>query len=528
MKHGYWVITLIAAISILGLGCGRKSDESLPVPELERLDALMSDSPLFSARADSAANAMKRKLYQSVSDSAKWALLCQLADHYRPRQADSSIHYSNEAFELANRSLGESQRIKGELLIVEAMSASGFFSGALLRYDSIGASRIPASIKIDYWYSGRRLYSNICNYIGVESAIYDTYQAKYIECDDSLIANLPADSDERSFLVNERLVARGKVNSARKGLEALMTKLDEEDNLYGMSAYQLAQVYRNEDPRKYAGYLAAASASDIMGAVRDGFALPALSVWLFEQRNFYPAFQYVNFALEEADKANARMRMVKISQWMPRIDEAYRDELSRSRNEFAMFSIMVSVLFLLLIGLLVYLLVEMRHRRRIHTVMSSTSKLKDAYIRDFINLCSVYSEKYDNLCQTVSRKVSAGQAQDLLKIVKYGKQSDQDNEEFYRTIDSVFLQLYPDFIEKINSLLAEGDRFDVDPASGRLTPELRIYGFVRLGVTESSKIARILSYSVNTVYAYRNRMRNRALDRDGFDEAVSMFDMEKP
>ncbi len=106
----------------------------------------------------------------------------------------------------------------------------------------------------------------------------------------------------------------------------------------------------------------------------------------------------------------------------------------------------------------------------------------------------------------------------MLKTIKSGKIGEGENEDFYKEIDSVVLTLYPDFVEKVNELLEPVER--VRLKGGQLTPELRIYAFVRLGVSESTRIARILNYSVNTVYAYRNRMRNRAIDREHFEENV--------
>ena len=118
----------------------------------------------------------------------------------------------------------------------------------------------------------------------------------------------------------------------------------------------------------------------------------------------------------------------------------------------------------------------------------------------------------------MDRKISSGQASELLKVVKSGKFGEEENEDFYKEIDSVVLTLYPDFVEKINELLQPTERVRI--SGNLLTPELRIYAFVRLGVSESTRIAKILNYSVNTVYAYRNRMRNRAIDREHFEENV--------
>ena len=89
------------------------------------------------------------------------------------------------------------------------------------------------------------------------------------------------------------------------------------------------------------------------------------------------------------------------------------------------------------------------------------------------------------------------------------------------------MSLYPDFIEQINNLLLPDQRYDIDKNSESLNPELRIYGFVRLGLAESAKIAKILNYSANTVYSYRNRMRNKAINRDTFDEDVMKIDSDE-
>lgn len=56
--------------------------------------------------------------------------------------------------------------------------------------------------------------------------------------------------------------------------------------------------------------------------------------------------------------------------------------------------------------------------------------------------------------------------------------------------------------------------------------ELRIYALVKLGITESTRIAQVLNYSVNTVYTYRNRMRNKAIDREHFEQQVVDFQAE--
>ncbi len=107
-----------------------------------------------------------------------------------------------------------------------------------------------------------------------------------------------------------------------------------------------------------------------------------------------------------------------------------------------------------------------------------------------------------------------------MKLVSSGRFNEEDNDEFYRLIDKAILDLFPDFVDNINTLLMPDQQIALKPDM-QLSPELRIYAFVRLGVDQSNKIAQILNYSSNTVYSYRNRMRNRAFDRDNFDKNVA-------
>ena len=52
--------------------------------------------------------------------------------------------------------------------------------------------------------------------------------------------------------------------------------------------------------------------------------------------------------------------------------------------------------------------------------------------------------------------------------------------------------------------------------------ELRIYALLRMGITDSAKIASFLRCSLSTVYNYRTKMRNKAaLSREKFEKMVS-------
>lgn len=108
---------------------------------------------------------------------------------------------------------------------------------------------------------------------------------------------------------------------------------------------------------------------------------------------------------------------------------------------------------------------------------------------------------------------------DLYKMTKSGKFIEEQSKEFYEVFDNAFLHLYPDFPEKVNNLLNPDEPLEI-PTDGTLTTDLRLLAFMRLGIEESGRIAELLNYSVNTIYSYRNRLRNKAINRDTFEADI--------
>ena len=100
------------------------------------------------------------------------------------------------------------------------------------------------------------------------------------------------------------------------------------------------------------------------------------------------------------------------------------------------------------------------------------------------------------------------------------EQYEAELKNFYKTFDTSFLSLYPTFVEDLNALLTEEGRIVVKEG-GLLNTELRIFALIKLGITQSSHIASLLRYSVNTIYNYRAQVKNAALsDRENFEENV--------
>ena len=113
------------------------------------------------------------------------------------------------------------------------------------------------------------------------------------------------------------------------------------------------------------------------------------------------------------------------------------------------------------------------------------------------------------------------QFDELYKRLKSTSMMENEVDELYKNFDAVFLNLYPTFVADFNALLADEERIRLRPGE-LLNKELRIYALLRLGITDSSKIAAFLRCSLSTVYNYRTRMRNRAsVSKEEFERRIS-------
>lgn len=502
------------------------ADKTVPRQSIKELDETISKASYYNLKTEEGIETFKQSfLRMENSPETAWKLAMRITGDYRLVNADSSLVYAGVALKLSDVIAGNNPDapLLSRVALMNALSTAGFIFAAQKELELIQAE-MPSRIdmKLEVWKAARILYSYTLNYANGEKELETKYRKMYMQYDDSLIANLPGKDPYRKFLEGERLVVRNEPEEACRLLMALIDDLTDMDDLYAMTAYQIAETYRQrDDERQYLEFMIKAAMSDVKRSVKEGMALPALAVRLFrrgEKEYVGKAFDYINFALKDAKDGNARMRAVSIAYAMPQIDHVFRTEIERADKRMKTMLFLLSILFVVALILLRLLYLKVVRIHANERKLAATSKLQEAYIANFIGMCSTYAERLDSMTKIVGRKLAAGQADELLKLINSGKFAD-DNEDFHKAFDTAYLDLYPDFIDEINTLLRDDSKIIVKE-EGRLTAELRIYALLRLGIVESTRIAKILRYSVSTVYAYRNKMRNRAINREFIEKTI--------
>lgn len=517
-----FVIAVVAVMSVFFVQSCSQTERAVASGELQALNQAIAKSGEYGEAKTHMLDSLRRGLQRDehLRPVDAWRFAYALAEQYRSVNSDSSLLYARRAISLAYIADNREKILLSEVAEVNALSMAGLFSAASVRFDSVMRKADTLPLKLECWKAGRQLFSYMRTYSEGHQEFYEFYDALYKQFDDSLLSHLPADDRFCRFIKGERLVNEGRYNEARPILEKLMDEVPEDNNIYPMSAFQLAEVYRKKGDTAQTGhYLVTAAIGDIKCGVKEGLALPSLASLLYSQGRFEDALRYINFALNDAASGNARMRFSALATMVPDIDSAYRKQIETSQKALVAYFTITLVSLVISVVLIIALRSRIRRIKANEVKLAETSKLQDSYIGNFLGLCSSYADRLDSLVKLVVRKLKAGQSEDLLKVVSTGRFLDEGSEDFYHIIDNSFLDLYPDFITYVNSLLLPECRIELKE-KGSLTPELRIYAFVKLGVGESARIAQILHYSPNTVYAYRHRMRKRAINPETFDADI--------
>lgn len=514
-------------------GPSRETDSLLRV-----IDRLIANKTETVAAKRARINSINRHLVSSISEKERWKCLNDLFLEYRNFSMDTSLLIAREARKIAEYAGNDTMLWQSRLMEVEAQKGIGNYHKALAMLDSMPAA-------------GRKaMRDNILNrYCSIYYSLYDNtfprsdaeqYKKRLICYRDTLVKESAPESMERFLNLAEYYLLMDKPDAAIEAIGKAARALapgSDAGVLNYVTAKALMRLGREEEAKLY---LSRAAASDLQLATRKYEALPNLANLLNSEGDTERAYRYISCSLEDIMLGNSRSRLSKVSEYLPIINDA-NDNVRRSSARGLFFSLLLTVILLAGLALLAIMLVRRSRRldrekkllaakneeleRLRHKLDSANRKLEDAskvkeeYIGYLFNLCSEYIGIIDNYQRQIVRKIKTGKTADIDKILSTPV-SETYLKPFYRKFDQIFLDIFPDFVDRFNGLLKP--EYKITPKEGELlTPELRIFALVRLGIGDSTKIASFLHYSAQTVYNYRQRIRNRSvLPRDEFKEAI--------
>ena len=509
-------LILISTVTFTGF-CAKISDKEAE-KALDMLDKEIGNRNVYIERRQQRIDSIKHRLNSNASLPRQLEFTMQIGDLYNAFHNDSALVYYTRGYDMARANNDDANAFRFKVKRATLLPLSGFVSEALTEFQSIDRTALPESELPLYYESGRQMYSYISSFFTNHPETHAYWDSLVKANRDSLFNVI--DHSSMTYVLNhgEALIEEGNYAKARSVLLDLLNHITPTSNLYARAAHMLAIIAReNEDDVEEMYYLAQSAMADIKGAVREVMSLQELGKMMSDKGDINRAYDYLSVALTNAVECNASMRIVQSSEALPIIQRAHSDQAYAWRQRIYLVISIIVVTLIILIAVLVALRKQMRKQEQLKFKLQNANQVKEIYISQFFRLCSIYIDKLNQFCKIANRKISLGQVDELYKITKSGKLVEEQSEEFYKLFDDAFLHIYPTFVEDVNKLLRE----KIVLREGELlNNDLRILAFMRLGLDDTNQVALILNYSVNTIYAYRNKIRNRAFDRDNFEQDV--------
>lgn len=510
----------------------------------KQLDAALAQRAHYVELKEKSLNEIKQGAKYVTSNEDKLKLYEQLANEYKAYEYDSAMTWVNKGLILAQKSNNIFFNKRFQLSQTRLLITRGFYAEAKEILQKIEPKEEPRDYQFLYYYTMYGLYNNWSTYCE-NNEFSKNYDLKKVEYLKKAIELSPKKDAFYYYLMGELYYFSNHPNN-NKTIQYYKKALNMEkanSRLHAMTAFALSEVYQKANNLELMEhYLLVAAISDVTSATKENVALQDIALFIYKHktRSLNKAQEYINLSLEDAYTYKSRLRRIEISSKLQLITNAYTDDI-KTTNRLLNIALLVIILLLLGVGIS-SLFIRKKNRLlkqkkdeisatsdkmeklngQLHLIndeLKDTNQKRERLVKVYIDLCYKNIERNQKLRTLAVRKIKANQSKELLSLLSSSSSTEKENKEFLTEFDKAFLSLYPTFVNELNQQLTKSAHIQLKE-NEEMPPILRVCALLRLGITESSKIAGILSYSPQTVYNYRSILKNNAIDKEHFEENV--------
>jgi hypothetical protein len=538
------LIKLLICINLCCCFIPKARAQSVNDSLINELNIAILNKDVYVKKKQDAIDQLKSQLNKANTQAQKFNVYQSLYEQYKSFNYDSAYTYAKKlqftSIQLNNPQLIASAKMKLSFTLL----SSGLFKETLEVLNSIDLSAVPVNEKIAYYFLKARSYFDLSDYNRSPdyTAIYDP---KGITCIDSALAISAPGSFSYLELKGLKELRDAKYNEGRNTYVALLKTPNLSPHDFAVNACCLSFIYEMKGSQdKSLELLIKAAISDLQSATKETVASYKLADIFYKKGDIKNAYVFIKQAMDDATFYGALHRQVKISSILPIIEAQWINQIEHQKKLLYMYSFIITLLVIFVV-VFAYIIFRQLKKLRIadeiiksanitlqennkvledlNRNLSTANKIKNEYITYYFNINSIYIEKLESFQKSLDKKLSSKRYEDAQAAVK-NLNLENERLQLFHTFDKVFLRLFPDFIEKFNALFNPGDEIPV--IEGQLLgTEHRIFALIRMGIHDNDRIAKLLGYSVNTIYSYKNRIKNKSfIANDEFEDRIMDID----
>lgn len=452
----------------------------------------------------------------------EYRLLVKLTKEYEYFVYDSAFHYGNLALKTAYRLKDASKIAEAKSNISLILLLRGLYKETIDSIQTIDPMALDQKKRIEFYSVAYRAYYDLSN------SRWGYYAPKYRETGNSYVKKIVAEGDPESFEYILALALKSQNNNAsydvQKYCTSLLNKKDLTPHQAAITNCVLGISYLKLQEKEKAEYhLLKAVVGDVKSTTKETLAAKVVAELLFHDGDLEKANRFISEAQKDAVFYGSNARQLEISFIRPDIEAAVLNKVEKEKKIISNISLIVSFFALLLISFsfIIYrqvkelkkarkeILESNSNLRQLNEQLREVSKIKEGYVGYYFNFSSQFIEKLEAMKKAISRQLITKQY-DAIESELKNYNSKKERENLFEDFDRIFLKLFPDFVNRFNQLFEEKDRIILKD-SQCLNTDLRIFALIRLGINDNEKIASILNFSVNTIYTYKTKIKNRSI-----------------
>ena len=475
--------------------------------------------------------------YANLNDVNKYVVYNQLYNEYWKFDLDSAIHYARLEVETAIRMNDEYRQTQAEFQLATSYAMHGMYLQAEQILSKHSKETLPNDLRAEFY----NAYIQFLQYYLYTSDSPDDalMQSNYRD-------SLYATQDQSSIEYRLSLVERMPESQRLAGYNQLIDLVEKFSPLYARISYNIGNIYAQQGDRDEAKkYLIRSALSDLYNVTRENQSIYELAQLAYQDGDYARAYRYAQSSFEDAITAGIQFRVTQVSSFYSIITDVYQRREANDKQSLINIIVLCGVLLVCLIIAVFFIFQQLKKIMRIrkdladsndelqrlnetlndmnaqlhssNSLLQENNDIKEQYIGQFFNICSGYIDKIGDYQNVLYRLAVNKHYDELVKKLRSTTLIDSETEALYHHFDTIFLNLFPTFVSDLNALLRDEERIVLKQDS-LLNKELRIYALLRLGITDSEKIANFLRCSTSTIYNYRTKMSNRAIDKDTFED----------
>ena len=540
-----FLIFIVTPISV-------KSQES---DYLTKLKGVTDSAAVYDARKIKTIDSLKSVL-SIISEGdckRKFDVTQQLFDQYSVFKRDSAFNYAMRTKEIAETVADKSYLKQANINLANISVSAGMYKEGLDYLFSVTDEDIDDSNGSLYYGLLGRCYSDMAEYSSIPY-FNEKYNKLARQSRIKALALTAEGTFFNAFLKAFNEYKDGDIEDAEAAFKALLIthpgKRDE-----ALVNYMLGEICNGSGRNAAAiDYYTKSAITDVETSTKESLALIRLSELLFKRKALEDASWIIRKAYDDALFYGAQQRKLQVGAILPLIEKEIVENVEREKRRLYLQNIIAIAFSVVVICFFILIFRQYRKIRKARKVIAGANnelekingqllkvneqvstrnieielingrlfeanKIKEEYLGFFFTEYDDVFEKFNEFISNIAQDIDTGNpAKAKSRISRYDLK--REKEKLLHNFDTAFINLFPNFINEFNALMKEGDEISLKE-NQILNKELRIFALIRLGITHNEKIAQILGYSVNSIYTYKTRVRNKSVvENDSFDKRL--------